>query len=54
MNENQTLLDYVNDCENLLEWVYVQLSEMTTMEFSNGGDKDIRDKIKMFLGIEEA
>ena len=37
----------------LLREIYDALSDMTTEEFSLGGDKEIRNKIAEMLGIEE-
>ena len=53
MYDNQSLMDYIDELEELLLWVYDRLSEMTTREFANGGDKDIRDKIAELLDIQE-
>ncbi len=55
MNRDQMgdYLEWIDEAEEILRFTYDQLFNMTTDEFSKGGDKVIREKIANFLGIEE-
>ena len=43
----------LEEAKKILLFTYNELSNMTTDKFSRGGDKEIRNKIKDFLNIED-
>ena len=49
--KTKNYLEWMEEAEEILRFTYQRLSDMTTDEFSKGGDKDIRDRIENFLGI---
>jgi hypothetical protein len=47
------LCKHSDDADGLLYDVFKALEDMTTGEFASGGDRELRLKIKEFLGLDE-
>lgn len=50
---NSDLWQSLEEAKKILLFAYNELANMTTDEFSKGGDTEIRNKIKDFLNIED-
>lgn len=49
----ENYLEWIEEAEKILRFVYERLSNMTTEQFSKGEDYEIRERILKFLGIDE-